>query len=78
MPYKRAVKVSDRVYERLRELAKAAGLESPNQVLEVLLSVEECIEATLATVQRRSARSRRRLFERVFERVRSLWRSYLQ
>ena len=77
MPYK-AIKVSDRVYERLRELAKAAGLESPNQVLEVLLSVEECIEATLATVQRRSARSRGRLFERVFERARSLWRSYLQ
>ena len=77
MPY-RAIKVSDRVYGELKELAKAMGLESPNQVLEVLLSVEECIEAALAAARQSSARPRRRLFERVFERARSLWRSYLQ
>ena len=38
MPYKHVVKVSDKVYEKLQELMKATGAESPNQVLEKLLS----------------------------------------
>jgi hypothetical protein len=37
MPYRRAVKVSDKVYERLVELTKRYNLESPNQLLEKLL-----------------------------------------
>jgi hypothetical protein len=38
MPYRRAVKVSDAVYERLMELTRRYNLESPNQLLEKLLT----------------------------------------
>jgi len=37
MVYKRAVKVSDPVYSRLRALASRLGFESPNALLEELL-----------------------------------------
>jgi len=35
--YKRAVKVSDEVYSRLKTLASRLGFESPNTLLEALL-----------------------------------------
>jgi predicted CopG family antitoxin len=38
MPYRRTVKVSDDVYERLMELTRKHNLESPNQLLEKLLA----------------------------------------
>jgi hypothetical protein len=38
VPFKHVIKVSDRVYEKLQELMKATGAESPNQILETLLS----------------------------------------
>jgi hypothetical protein len=38
MPYRRVVKVSDTVYERLVELIRRYNLESPNQLLEKLLT----------------------------------------
>jgi hypothetical protein len=38
MPYRRVVKVSDVVYERLMELTRRYNLESPNQLLEKLLA----------------------------------------
>jgi len=37
MPYKRAVKVSDKVYKALEELKILLGASSPNEVLEKLL-----------------------------------------
>jgi len=37
MPLKHTIKVSDRVYEKLWELARRYNLESPNQLLEKLL-----------------------------------------
>jgi len=50
MPYKHAIKVSDKVYEKLQELMKATGAESPNQVLEKLLSDDHGV--TPSTVYR--------------------------
>jgi hypothetical protein len=38
MPFKHVIKVSDRVYEKLQELMKATGANSPNQALETLLN----------------------------------------
>jgi hypothetical protein len=38
MPYRRAIKVSDEVYEKLWELTRKHNLESPNQLLEKLLA----------------------------------------
>jgi predicted CopG family antitoxin len=37
MPYKRTIKVSEEVYEKLWELTRKHNLESPNQLLEKLL-----------------------------------------
>jgi hypothetical protein len=37
MPYKHAIKVSEKVYKKLIELTRKHGLESPNQLLEKLL-----------------------------------------
>jgi hypothetical protein len=38
MPYKRTIKVSEEVYGKLLELTKRYDLESPNQLLEKLLT----------------------------------------
>jgi negative regulator of replication initiation len=38
MPYKHTIKVSEEVYRRLLELTRKHNLESPNQLLERLLS----------------------------------------
>jgi len=37
MPYKHVIKVSDKVYYTLKELAKELNLESPNQVIKHML-----------------------------------------
>jgi hypothetical protein len=38
MPYKHVIKVSDEIYEKLWELTRKHKLESPNQLLEMLLA----------------------------------------
>ena len=40
MPYRRVIKVSDEVYEKLWELTRKHNLESPNQLLEKLLATQ--------------------------------------
>jgi predicted CopG family antitoxin len=50
MPYKHVIKVSDKVYEKIQELMKTTGIESPNQVLEKLLGDDHGV--TPSTVHR--------------------------
>ena len=45
MPYRKVIKISDEVYNNIRELIKMYGLESPNQVIKKLISTNILISS---------------------------------
>jgi len=45
MPYRKVIKISDEVYNNIRELIKRYSLESPNQVIRKLISTNILISS---------------------------------